>query len=123
MANVRTTTLSINGAAAEAEQVVAVADPKRKYIGIYSHTGSCKVSLGEGDHASTYITIAQGNLFELAINTIDKITFSTTGAVLRIIQDINSNVSLTSDSLILTYDGYNLYYNVSINKLDIPVFS
>lgn len=123
MANVKTTTLSINGAAAEAVQTVAVADPKRKYIGLYAHTGSCKVSLGEGTHASTYITIAQGNLFELAINTIDKIQYSTTGTVLRVIQDISSNVCLTSDSLILTYDGSNLYYNGSVNKLAIPVFS
>lgn len=110
MANIFTTTSSFNGAAAEASQVVAVADDKRKYIGLYSLTGSCKVSFGEVTHSSAYIVIAEGNMLELAINPQDKVQFSTTGTVLRVIQDIDSKVVLSSDSLALTSDGYPLTY-------------
>lgn len=127
MASVRTTTVVINGAAAEASQVVAVADKERRYVGLYAKTGACKVSFGEGTHANDYLVISQGNLLELAVNVLDKITFSTTGAVLNVIQDIESKVSLTSDNLILTTDGYNMTYNTRDQSVGgrrtIPVFS
>lgn len=127
MASVRTTTSRFNGAAAEAEQVIAVADHRRKYIGLYSMTGNCKVSFGEGAHATTYFTIAAGNLLELAINPLDKVTFSTTGTVIQVIQNVNSAVVLSSDYLVLTTDGYPMTYTAKDQSIggrnDVPVFS
>jgi len=124
MVNVRTTTVVINGAAAEASQKVAIADNNRRYIALYAKTGSCKVSLGDVTHANAYMVIAEGNYFETDANLIGAIHFSTTGTVLHVIQDIDSNVCLTSDSLILTSDGYNLTYNTADVKgsLSAPVF-
>ena len=112
---VMTTTVVVNGAAAEAAQVVAVADVRRRYIGLYAKTGTCKLSLGEQAHAGSYLSLSQGKYFEMAVNYGDKVTFSTTGAVLHVIQDINSNVALTSDSLILTSDGDTLTYKTRNN--------
>lgn len=127
MASVMTTTQRFNGAAAEAVQVVAVADHRRKYIGLYASTGSCKVSIGEVVHANTYITLAQGNLMELAVNYLDKVQFSTTGAVLTVIQDINSAVVATYDFLTLTYDGYPMYYRSAVQassaRQGAPIFA
>lgn len=126
MASIRTATLVVNGAATEGSQVVAVSDSRRRYIGLYAKTGTCKLSLGEVTHANAYMSLAQGNLLELAVNILDKITFSTTGAVLHVIQDMDSNVCLTSDSLILTSDGYNMTYNAKDagrKLLNTPVFS
>jgi len=110
-----TTTVVINGAAAEAAQVVAIADRRRKYIGLYSKTGTCKFSVGEQAHAGSYMSLAQGHYFEMAVNYGDKVTFSTTGAVMHVIQDIDSNVALTSDSLILTSDAINMTYKTRDN--------
>jgi len=128
--SVDTTTVVINGAATEAAQVVAVADHKRKYIGLYSKTGTCKFSLGEGTHADDYMSLAQGNYFEMAVNYGDKVTFSTTGAVLHVVQDIDSNVALTSDNLVLLSDSVTMTYSQAANgsankygKLAVPVFS
>jgi len=125
MVNVRTTTVVINGAAAEASQQVAIADNNRKYIALYAKTGSCKVSLGDVTHANAFLVIGAGNYFETDVNFQGAIHYSTTDTVLHVIQDINSSVCLTSDNLILTSDGYNMTYNIdlSTSSLSSPVFS
>ena len=121
MSSIKTTTIVVNGAAAEAAQVVAIEDDRRKFIALYAKTGSCKVSLGNGTHANDYMVLAEGNLLELDVNTLDKVTYSTTDTVLHVLQDIDSNVALTSDNLILTSDGEVIYYKKKRN-LSVPVF-
>ena len=125
MAKVFTTTVVVNGAAAEAAQVVAIDDEHRGYIALYAKTGTCKISLGDVTHADAYFSLAQGHYFETAVNFVGKVTFSTTGAVLHVIQDRASDVCLTSDSLILTYGGYNVTYNTDVARpwQPAPVFS
>lgn len=118
MASIMTNTIVVNGAAAEASQVVAVRDLKRKYIGLYARTGSCKVSLGEVTHADAHMIIAEGNILELAVNTLDKIEFSTTGTVLHVIQDRDSKIVLAYDNLVLTSDGEPLAYQQ--RAFDVP---
>ena len=122
MASTMTTTVVVNGAAAEAEQIVAVRDLKRVYIGLYAKTGTCKISLGEVTHANAYMSLAEGNLFETSVNTLDKVTFSTTGTVLHVIQDRDSKVVLTYDNLVLTYDGEPMAYGYRAVNVP-PVFS
>jgi hypothetical protein len=107
----RTTTVVVNGAAGEAVQVVAIRDLKRQYVGLYSQLGSCKISIGEGNHANESFVIAAGNLYELQANTLDQISYSTTGTILNIIQDRDSYVTMTYDFLVLTYDGSTIAYN------------
>lgn len=120
---VMTTTVVVNGAASEAAQVVAVADKRRRYIGLYARLGGCKVSYGEGTHANDYVVIAQGNYMELLVNPHDKVSYSTTGTVLTIIQDRDSSVATTYDNLVLTYaaTGLNITYNSRAVKVP-PVF-
>ena len=122
---IRTTTQSFNGSAAEAVQEVAISDNGRRYIGLYSLTNTCKVSFGDGTHASTYLSIAAGNLLEIDTSILDRVYFSTTGAVLRVIQDIDSKVILSSDSLTMTSDGLSLYYSSADSKPrnPAPIFS
>lgn len=124
MAKVKTTTVVINGAAAEVSQVVAVEDGTRNYIAFYASLGTCKISLGDVNHDDAYLSLAVGHYYETAVNFVGAASFSTTGAILHVIQDRNSQVSLTSDSLILTSDGENMTYN-SEGQFDLrdPVFS
>jgi len=124
MAKVATTTVVVNGAAAEASQVVAIEDGTRAYIALYAKTGTCKISLGDGTHADTYMSLGPGNYFETAVNFIGQVEFSTTGAVLHIIQDRDSQCGLTSDNLMLTSDGETMTYSARGSRLlPTPVFS
>ena len=122
MVSVRTVTSVINGAAAEAEQVVAVADDRRRYIALYAKTGTCKVSIGKTPHADSYMSIAEGNLLEMEVVTLGKVVFSGTGSVLNVIQNIDSKIVLSLDNLSLTYGGEPLAYTKRISRLPAPIF-
>lgn len=109
MANVKTTTNRYEGGVTGA--VVAVRDDKRKYIGLYAQSGSCLVSLGEVMHTNNQLTLAQGNLFETAVNVLDRILYSGAGTVLLVIQDVNSDIVLNYMFTTLTYDSEPIAYN------------
>ena len=118
MAKVKTVTNALTGTATA--QVVALDDDKRAYMAMYAQTGSCLVSFGDGVHATTAITLAQGNYFETAVNVLDKVTYSGNGTTLLVIQDIDSKICLTSDAVMLSYDGEPVYY-LKNGKFVVPI--
>lgn len=121
MPNVQITSNAITGDATA--QTVAVKDHTRRYLALYSQTGNCVISVGDGVHATNAITLAQGNMFELAVNSISKVEYSGAGTVLVTLTDLSARVVLTSDGYVLTSDGEPLAYAKANYRLAPPVFS
>lgn len=120
MVSVRTVTSLIRGT--EAEQIVAAADDRRRYIALYSKEGTCKVSIGDTPHADSYMSIAEGNLLEMGVVTLGKVVFSGIGTALNVIQNIDSKIVLSSGERSLTYGGEPLAYTKRISSLPTPIF-
>lgn len=108
-----TTTIAVDGIE-DIPVEVAVQDDHRKYITLYARTGSCKVSLGDVDHETGSLIIAQGNQLDLERINGSRVLFSkedTNDALLHVTTGIGDNTVLTSDDKVLTYNGTVLYHN------------
>lgn len=122
MPNVTVTSIPISGAVAA--QTICEHDNRRKYIAIIATTGNPTLSIGEGTHADTAFTLAEGNMFELGVNCISKMQVAGAGTEITVLQDINSDCVLTSDGAVLTYDSEIMTYNVNDpHTLSAPVFA
>lgn len=110
---IQTTTIAITGTATK--QVVAVDDIRRRYITVYSHTGSCEVSIGDGVHATMAMILAQGNLLQFERINGSKINYTGVGTELHITTGTGANTVLTFDKAVLTYGGYTLFFNPITN--------
>ena len=106
--NVKTNTTRVDGTAVV--QVVAVEDGHRRYLGLYAKSGSCFISVGNGEHADEMITIAQGNIFESTATYGDKISYTGVGTQLLVIMDIDRPTILTYENTVLTYVDVTLTY-------------
>ncbi len=117
---IQTTTIAVTGGASAVD--VAARDFHRKYITVYAATGSCKVSFGDSDHATTSKTLAEGNLIDLNVINGSRVQYSGADTELQVTTGIGSNTVLTSDKVVLTYDGVTLFYRAA-SKLHIPIFN
>ena len=116
-------TIKVDGGASAVQ--VAVEDGHRSYLGLYAQTGSCVVSIGDGVHADTAITIAQGNIFEPQPNYGDEVYYSGATTTLLVITDRNRPTVITYEAVVLTYGGTVLtYFNGDqVRYLAPPVFN
>lgn len=121
MPNIQMTSFKVAGSATA--QVIVPNDYRRKYVALVAATGAIEVSVGEVTHADAYISIAQGNMFEYNVNCTSKYQYTGAATEVVVMQDADSTICLSSDNLMLTYDGSPLTYNRVINKLNVPVFN
>lgn len=125
MPNVNVTTQRVTGSASA--QTVAVHDDNRKYLAVIAQTGAVTLSVGDVDHSVDYFTVAAGNMFEMAVNSVSKMQYSGNGTALTILQDKGSKIVLTSDGAVLTYDSEPMTYKSGDacrpDLLSAPVFS
>lgn len=125
MPNVKVTSFLVDGTASD--QVIAVADDKRRYLMIQSQDDGGKIGIGAASDSTAYIEVGDGDTWSPAVNIVDQYRWIGDGLECVVIQDIDSNVCLSSDGLMLTYDSEPIYYNINIanrpNLLADPVFA
>ena len=123
MPNVNVTSFLVDGAVAA--QVIAPADQKRKYLSVQAQDAGGKLAIGE---AAVYIEMADTDIWFPAVNITSKYSWIGDSLECVVIQDIQSDVCLSSDKLMLTYGGTPIHYNTETAGrtallLATPVFS
>lgn len=106
--NVKLNVTSVTGAINPVK--ICQEDGHRRYLGLYAKSGTCVVSVGEGDHFNSSYVLAEGILLEPSEAYGSPCYYSGDTTTLLVLTDRDRPSILTYSNVLLTYDSETIFY-------------